>query len=181
MRALLDVTVLIALLDQDHAMHERARNWFAVNVRPGWASCPITQNGCVRIISMIASSPRPASTIIQRTLTERPDCEAGEAALPTSPARAARCSVDAVVQGSACGTETIPAAIRRKLGRAPELMELAETSPTGKARLLRKKARRLLGQAGTSALRASRGKKPKLSGACATAIKETTDRLAAAG
>lgn len=51
MRALLDVNVLIALLDQDHSMHERARAWFAANVRAGWASCPITQNGCTRVMS----------------------------------------------------------------------------------------------------------------------------------
>lgn len=51
MRALLDVNVLIALLDPDHSMHERARAWFAMNIPGGWASCPITQNGCVRIMS----------------------------------------------------------------------------------------------------------------------------------
>jgi toxin-antitoxin system PIN domain toxin len=51
MRALLDVNVLIALLDQDHALHEAARDWFASHARRGWASCPITQNGCVRIMS----------------------------------------------------------------------------------------------------------------------------------
>ena len=51
MRGLLDVNVLIALFDQDHSLHERARDWFAANVRRGWASCPITQNGCVRIMS----------------------------------------------------------------------------------------------------------------------------------
>ena len=51
MRGLLDVNVLIALLDQDHSMHERARRWFATNASDGWASCPITQNGCVRIMS----------------------------------------------------------------------------------------------------------------------------------
>jgi hypothetical protein len=51
MRALLDVNVLIALLDQDHSMHERAGSWFAANARNGWASCPITQNGCVRIMA----------------------------------------------------------------------------------------------------------------------------------
>ena len=51
MRSLLDVNVLIALLDQDHSMHERAHDWFAANVSQGWASCPITQNGCVRIMS----------------------------------------------------------------------------------------------------------------------------------
>jgi len=51
MRALLDVNVLIALLDQDHSIHARARDWFAANASHGWASCPITQNGCVRIMS----------------------------------------------------------------------------------------------------------------------------------
>jgi uncharacterized protein len=51
MRALLDVNVLIALLDADHASHERAQEWFSKNARGGWASCPLTQNGCIRIMS----------------------------------------------------------------------------------------------------------------------------------
>ena len=51
MRALLDVNVLIALLDQDHSMHTPAHRWFAARAGDGWASCPITQNGCVRIMS----------------------------------------------------------------------------------------------------------------------------------
>ncbi len=51
MRALLDVNVLIALLDSDHASHGSALSWFSDNGARGWASCPITQNGCVRIMS----------------------------------------------------------------------------------------------------------------------------------
>ena len=51
MRALLDVNVLIALLDADHAFHQAAWNWFEPNASDGWASCPITQNGCIRIMS----------------------------------------------------------------------------------------------------------------------------------
>lgn len=51
MRALLDVNVLIALLDVDHSLHVRARDWFAAGAGDGWASCPITQNGCIRIMS----------------------------------------------------------------------------------------------------------------------------------
>ncbi|MEO8676768.1 MAG: TA system VapC family ribonuclease toxin [Casimicrobiaceae bacterium] len=51
MRALLDVNVLIALLDADHSLHPSANEWFASRARAGWASCPITQNGCVRIMS----------------------------------------------------------------------------------------------------------------------------------
>jgi toxin-antitoxin system PIN domain toxin len=51
MRALLDVNVLIALLDSDHTSHGVALMWFAKHAREGWASSPITQNGCVRIMS----------------------------------------------------------------------------------------------------------------------------------
>lgn len=51
MRALLDVNVLIALLDADHSLHASATQWFAGHARGGWASCPITQNGCIRIMS----------------------------------------------------------------------------------------------------------------------------------
>jgi len=51
MRALLDVNVLIALLDQDHSLHRRAREWFGGKAHAGWASCPLTQNGCARVMS----------------------------------------------------------------------------------------------------------------------------------
>lgn len=51
MRALLDVNVLIALLDSDHAFHGRAHHWWAANGKSGWASCPLTENGVVRIMS----------------------------------------------------------------------------------------------------------------------------------
>jgi toxin-antitoxin system PIN domain toxin len=51
MRALLDVNVVIALLDPDHAFHERAHDWWARNAKSGWASCPIVENGVVRIMS----------------------------------------------------------------------------------------------------------------------------------
>lgn len=51
MRALLDVNVLLALLDRDHVDHERARAWITGQIERGWASCAITQNGFVRVIS----------------------------------------------------------------------------------------------------------------------------------
>lgn len=50
-RVLLDINVLLALLDADHVDHVRARAWLDGIVDSGWASCPITQNGFVRIIS----------------------------------------------------------------------------------------------------------------------------------
>lgn len=67
MRALLDVNVLIALLDQAHPHHEVALSWLKANIKHGWASCPITQNGCVRIMSQAAyPGARPAAQIIER-------------------------------------------------------------------------------------------------------------------
>ena len=67
MRALLDVNVLIALFDDGHALHRTATAWFAANAADGWASCPITQNGCVRILSN-AGYPNslPVDSIVSR-------------------------------------------------------------------------------------------------------------------
>lgn len=54
MRALLDVNVLIALLDGAHVGHAVATRWLAAEVGRGWASCPLTQNGCIRVMSQPA-------------------------------------------------------------------------------------------------------------------------------
>jgi toxin-antitoxin system PIN domain toxin len=51
MRALLDVNVLLALFDTSHVDHRRARDWLSGEIAHGWASCALTQNGFVRIIS----------------------------------------------------------------------------------------------------------------------------------
>ena len=50
-RSLLDINVLLALLDSDHVDHARAHVWLDDEIAHGWASCPITQNGFVRVIS----------------------------------------------------------------------------------------------------------------------------------
>jgi uncharacterized protein len=59
-RALLDVNVLIALLDPFHIQHQIAQDWFLNDAKQGWASCPITENGFVRIVSQ-SSYPHPVS------------------------------------------------------------------------------------------------------------------------
>ncbi len=51
MRALLDVNLLVALLDANHVHHERAHAWWTEHRVGGWASCPLTQNGCLRVLS----------------------------------------------------------------------------------------------------------------------------------
>ena len=50
MKSLLDVSVLISLLDANHQHHAAIKAWWDKNNEP-WASCPITQNGYLRIVT----------------------------------------------------------------------------------------------------------------------------------
>lgn len=70
MRALLDVNVLVALLDGSHLHHKTATDWLAAHARAGWASCSLTQNGCVRIMSLpgYPNSQSPAAVAERLTL-----------------------------------------------------------------------------------------------------------------
>jgi toxin-antitoxin system PIN domain toxin len=54
---LLDVSTLIALAWPTHRAHERVQTWFSRNARQGWATCPFTECGFVRIVSNPAFSP----------------------------------------------------------------------------------------------------------------------------
>lgn len=73
--ALLDVNVLLALLDVDHVNHERAHEWANEGLRVGWATCALTQNGFVRIISQ-PGYPNPlsvpAAAELLKSATEHP-------------------------------------------------------------------------------------------------------------
>jgi uncharacterized protein len=62
--ALLDVNVLIALFDPAHPNHEEAHRWFGRQKMDGWATCPMTENGCVRVLS------NPAYPTIEATPVE---------------------------------------------------------------------------------------------------------------
>jgi toxin-antitoxin system PIN domain toxin len=59
---LLDVNVLIALMDSAHEFHSAAHLWFQQNRQYGWATCPITENGCLRILSS-PGYPFPGLTV----------------------------------------------------------------------------------------------------------------------
>jgi uncharacterized protein len=66
MRALFDVNVLIALFQPDHVHHEIAHAWLRSNGEHGWATCPITENGFVRILSNPRFPlPQPPATALQ--------------------------------------------------------------------------------------------------------------------
>jgi uncharacterized protein len=47
---LLDINLLIARGDADHVHHDRTARWLHQNAADGWATCPLTENGFVRIL-----------------------------------------------------------------------------------------------------------------------------------
>lgn len=67
MRALLDVNMLVALFDENHSLHTPAMRWFDEHGDEGWATCPITENGCVRVMSQPAYPERmPILALVER-------------------------------------------------------------------------------------------------------------------
>ena len=66
-RALLDINVVIALLDQGHVLHQAATRWLERELEHGWATCPLTQNGVVRIMAQPSHpNPQPAALVAAR-------------------------------------------------------------------------------------------------------------------
>jgi toxin-antitoxin system PIN domain toxin len=66
---LLDTNLLIALLWPSHQQHDLAVRWFTSHRGHGWATCPFTQAGFVRIVSNPAFSrdavqPREAIQVL---------------------------------------------------------------------------------------------------------------------
>jgi hypothetical protein len=74
--ALLDINVLVALFDPDHIHHELAHDWFADSRADGWATCPVTESGFVRVLSNPAygSAVTRPSELVARL---RRFCESG--------------------------------------------------------------------------------------------------------
>lgn len=46
-----DVNVLVALVWPNHVHHAAAVNWFAAQRDDGWATCPVTESGFIRVSS----------------------------------------------------------------------------------------------------------------------------------
>lgn len=62
-----DVNVLVALAWPNHVHHERARAWFEENHQRGWATCPVTESGFVRVSSnrkVVPEARRPGEAIL---------------------------------------------------------------------------------------------------------------------
>lgn len=67
---LLDLSVLVALCDSAHEFHDEASAWFRVVQPDGWATCPLTENGLVRILGHPAYPGGPGSPARARPLLQ---------------------------------------------------------------------------------------------------------------
>jgi toxin-antitoxin system PIN domain toxin len=68
---LLDVHVLIALIDPAHVRHDAAHDWFDQEGRHAWATCPLTENGVLRIVGNPRYPNSPGSPAAVAPLVER--------------------------------------------------------------------------------------------------------------
>ncbi|MBB4663465.1 TA system VapC family ribonuclease toxin [Conexibacter arvalis] len=57
--ALLDVNALVALAWDSHVHHGRMVEWFRAHGAAGWATCPVTESGFVRVSSNPKALPSP--------------------------------------------------------------------------------------------------------------------------
>lgn len=71
MTYLLDVNVLIALIDPAHISHDSAHLWFESVGKASWATCPITENGVIRIVGHASYPNTPGSTADVATILTR--------------------------------------------------------------------------------------------------------------
>jgi toxin-antitoxin system PIN domain toxin len=67
---LLDVNVLIALIDPAHVHHDHAHRWFDAIGRHAWASCPLTQNSVLRIVSHPRYNPAGTPAVVAQVLQD---------------------------------------------------------------------------------------------------------------
>lgn len=66
--ALLDVNALVALAWDSHVHHVRMRAWFAANGPSGWATCPMTESGFVRVSANPKVLPSPIGVAAARAV-----------------------------------------------------------------------------------------------------------------
>jgi len=74
---LFDVNVLIAIGDSTHVFHRAIHRWLADAKEKNWATCPITENGMIRVLSQPAyrggaRTPAEAIALLQKMKEARP-------------------------------------------------------------------------------------------------------------
>ena len=82
MTYLLVVNVLIALIDRKHVSHEDAHRWFEREGGKSWATCPLTENGVIRIVSHPKYPNTPGSPAVVADVVSRVRSLAGHVFWP---------------------------------------------------------------------------------------------------
>jgi uncharacterized protein len=62
---LLDVNALVALADKDHIHHRIMTAWFKSQGHRGWAVCPFTEAGFLRIMCRLGLASRPLEEVTE--------------------------------------------------------------------------------------------------------------------
>jgi hypothetical protein len=131
------------------------------------AGCQVDLSPCASPTTSSTSTTVPGPAITTTTTPTGPPATTST----TVPCRTVRCILAAGLESPACAGETIPPAITNNLDRATGLVEQAGDGGVSKrVRRLIKGARRDLALANSAAKKAARGKKHKLTVACAAAI-----------
>jgi uncharacterized protein len=65
---LLDVNALVALAWDSHVHHAAVRAWMVAHGERGWATCPLTESGFVRVSSNPKVLPSPIGVAAARTV-----------------------------------------------------------------------------------------------------------------
>lgn len=64
MVSLLDINVLVALIWEPHVHHAAASRWFTeIAVQDGWATCPATELGTIRVCARPPAQQEPRETV----------------------------------------------------------------------------------------------------------------------
>lgn len=71
MTYLLDVNVLVALIDPGHVAHDTAHEWFESSGHQDWATCPMTENGVIRIVGHPKYTNTPGSPAVVAGIVAR--------------------------------------------------------------------------------------------------------------
>ncbi len=151
-----------------------------------YQSASLTSPTGVVSVAMITTTTFPRSSTTTTPATTSSTTTASTAPLPgrtttttPPPCTSPRCTLEAVQSNAACAGQTIPASVANKFSRAANLIDQAATSSAKRARSLLKKAKRTLKEAGAKAIRATKGKTPKLSSDCGAALKDAANGVLA--
>jgi uncharacterized protein len=61
-----DVNVLVAIAWPEHVLHQSAVRWLDANADEGWATCPVTESGFIRVscnASAVGDAVRPVEAV----------------------------------------------------------------------------------------------------------------------